>query len=494
MKYQFISNLSWNLLSLLVSIGVNIWMVPYIIKHIGIEAYGFVPLTQQIVNYFTIITIAVTSVLGRFMLLAISNGDNYRANEYFNSALVVALWIIGIVTILISLMTCYLNYLIVIPNELLWDVQLSFLLNAAVFLFSFLNSIFGVIFFVKNRLDYNSSISIFSQFIRAITIISLLTFLLPHIWHISFASIMASAVSSVVTIVAFKRMPSNISIKLSSYNVERLKELLSTGSWVSINWVGSILFLQIDLLVANWLVGPKISGEYAALLQFSIVLRMLSGSIASVFSPRLVSIYSTGDIEQLTKYAKQAVRITGFLMAVPIGIVCGLSQSLLYVWLGSSFVSLSWLLVLLTFHLVFNLAVQPLFALQTAMIHLKYPAIITIILGVVNFLVALLLGYHYGIWGIATAGAIVLTAKNIIFTPIYTAMKLRKSTNIFLKEIGYSVVIMVFVSAMTYSTHYIWHIDSWYKLMIVVSLVCLLFGGFGLIFGRQYLKQYFHKN
>lgn len=42
------------------------WLTPFVIQTLGVEAFGFVHLTQNMINYFSIITVALSAVVVRF--------------------------------------------------------------------------------------------------------------------------------------------------------------------------------------------------------------------------------------------------------------------------------------------------------------------------------------------------------------------------------------------------------------------------------------------
>lgn len=66
---KFTINFSANLTAFLLSVFLSVWMTPFIVKTLGVEAFGFVNLTQNVINYFSIITVALSSVVVRFFLL-----------------------------------------------------------------------------------------------------------------------------------------------------------------------------------------------------------------------------------------------------------------------------------------------------------------------------------------------------------------------------------------------------------------------------------------
>lgn len=190
-------------------------------------------------------------------------------------------------------------------------------------------------------------------------------------------------------------------------------------------------FLQIDLLTANLMLGASASGKYAAIIQFPLLLRSLAGTIASLFAPIMTSYYSKGDMEGLMNYANKAVRLNGLLLALPAALLGGLAGPFLTIWLGPSFSSIAPLLFIHAGYLVVSLAFMPLFYIWTAFNQQKTPAIVTLLLGAVNVVLAVTLSgpAHLGLYGITLAGAISLILKMPSLRRfMYPALQATKST------------------------------------------------------------------
>jgi membrane protein EpsK len=115
--------------------------------------------------------------------------------------------------------------------------------------------------------------------------------------------------------------------------------------------------------------------------------------------------------------------------------MCVFSSALLNLWLGESFSGLAPLMVIMLCHLVINVGALPLFNIQVAMNKVRVPALVTLFMGILNLLLAIsFVKYlHWGIYGVAIAGAIVLTAKNALFTPVYAARILREPWHTFVR-------------------------------------------------------------
>jgi membrane protein EpsK len=105
-------------------------------------------------------------------------------------------------------------------------------------------------------------------------------------------------------------------------------------------------------------------------------------------------------------------------------------------------------IILLIFSLVALLSyLKPLSAINVAYNKVRIPGIVTFFMGIGNFLLAVMIPYLAGwnYYGVALAGAIVLTLKNAFFTPWYATKILGISKTTFLN----SMIPGVFAMAVT---------------------------------------------
>jgi membrane protein EpsK len=188
-------------------------------------------------------------------------------------------------------------------------------------------------------------------------------------------------------------------------------------------------------------------------------------------------LYAQNDLAGLARYGQMAVKYLGLLIALPIGLLCGLARPLLIVWLGPGFSDLSWLVVVLVSHLCINLAITPLFGIQEATNHVRLPGVLTLVMGLANvgLAVALALWSGWGFISIAISGAIVLTAKNAIFTPLYAARILKLPWHTFLRSVTSCVLGFVIVGAITFALSSYLELSSWIKLGAVIIIISGLY-------------------
>ena len=82
-------NLISSIVVFVVSMGINFFLTPFILKSLGNEAFGFVGLSNAIVSYAAVVSVAINSVSGRFVAHAWHKKDISLANTYYSSVLAV---------------------------------------------------------------------------------------------------------------------------------------------------------------------------------------------------------------------------------------------------------------------------------------------------------------------------------------------------------------------------------------------------------------------
>ena len=124
-----------------------------------------------------------------------------------------------------------------------------------------------------------------------------------------------------------KRINPQIHIDIQDFDRSRLNELTQMGWWSVINQIGSLLFLQIDLIIVNLLFGATASGEYAVVFIWATLIRGIAYTLSGILNPMILTYYAKEKFDQIIQVSKSAVKGLGLFMALPIG---------LYLWIRTS--------------------------------------------------------------------------------------------------------------------------------------------------------------
>ena len=435
---NMLSNLTWFVLNII----VGLWYTPYLISNLGVAVYGLIPLASSLTNYLSLITDGFNSAVSRFLQIELAKDDTQAANRIFNTSVAGALTIFGLIIPIAFLVSSFASKIFDVPVGNERDAQWLLLLTMLSFGITFLSSSFAISSFANHRFDLRLVLNIVRLFIQMGILVLFFTVMVPQLWQVGIGIFLSAIIYLVGHYIICHRLTPYLKIKFGLFDISRLKQMLRFSGWVLVNQLGAHLFLSIDLIVANLVFGAAIAGRYGAVIIFSSLLRALVGTISAVLDPIVFTLYAQNNHSGLARFCNITVKFMGLAIALPIGLIGGLAKPLLVIWLGPEYADLSWLVVVLVSHLCINLAVVPLFPIQVSTNHVRVPGLMTLFAGLTNAALAVALAMWSG-WGyisIAISGAIVLTAKNGIFTPLYNAQILHLPWWTFARSIAASVI------------------------------------------------------
>ena len=157
-------------------------------------------------------------------------------------------------------------------------------------------------------------------------------------------------------------------------------------------------------------------------MQLSVLIQYVGFSIGDILQPTFISLYADGDRDKFIRKTAQAVKLMGLLMMLPVVLIAGASRPILGIWLGKDFAALDYLLIIMLFSIFMETVCRPFYSVNFAYNKIKIPAMVTILLEMVNILlVVIFVKLGFGLTGVALAGIISLNLRGLFFIPIYTA-------------------------------------------------------------------------
>jgi O-antigen/teichoic acid export membrane protein len=470
---NFLVNGAW----LVVNAGINMWYVPFLIGHLGVAVYGLVPLTTSLTKYMALLTDGINSAISRYLTVDLAQGNFEKSNQTFNTA-VVGLGLISFILLpFVFLVSFFAPHLFTIPTGLDRDAQIIVLLILLAFMVNIFASSFAVPSFTYHRFDLRFLINTSRLMAEVGCVIFIFNVVKPSLWHVGIATLVGAVILLGGYLLVWRKLTPNLQLNWRFFSSRSLRDMVGFSGWVLVNQVGSLLFLNVDLLIVNRMFGVEAGGLYGAVIVFPVLLRSLAATLNTVLVPVIISLYAQEKYETLVKISEYAVKWMGLVMALPVGLLCGLSRPLLTLWLGEEFAHLSWLVVALCAHLTVNTAVIPLFSLQIATNRVRLPALVAFFGGVGNVFLAIAFSL-WGRWeyvGIAIAGAIVLTLKNAFFTTLYGANILNLRSLFFVRHLVPGTLMMICIGSLTYLINQQIPINDWMSFFSWIAFVSIIY-------------------
>lgn len=469
-------SMSATLIAFAVQIGINFYLTPYIVGSLGAEAYGFVPLVNNIIGYASILTAAVNAMAGRFISLELNSGNVQKANVYFNSVLTADIVLAVILAIPCFVFSVRPDLVMNVPSDLYDDVRLTFLYAAVGMEMSLIFSVYGVVYYVKNRLEKSSVRNIEGNLLRAAVLIVLFTIFSPKIYYVTASVLILNLYTCVANWYYTKKLMPELALNFRQYSFKAVKDLVSGGAWNSVNSLSYTLLISLDLYLANVFLGAAIGGQYSLAKVIPSFVTNLGYTFSSVFAPQVMIYYAKKQHDELMRFVRFAMKFMGVVLTLPIGFLLVFGEEFFKIWTPTEDASILHAMSVVTLlALIPSCCTMPANNLFTVTNKLKLPALVTLVCGILNVVITiiLLIFTDLNIWAIILTAAILDSIKNLFFISAYSGVVLGTSGKTFLFAAIRScstVISMIVVCAIF---HIFIHPNNWVSL-ILVAVICAL--------------------
>ena len=467
-KKNLTYNLTANLTSFIVATGISFFLAPYIIKAVGIEAYGFISLANSFVGYVTLATIALNSMAARFVTIKVHQDDIEGANKYFSSV-IIANCIISVTLIIpFILVIVFINRIINVPIYLLSDVRILFSLIFTGFFISLITSLFSVGVFIKNKIYLSSLRSIDSGIIRAVLIIILFSVFPAKVFFISFVALIVQLYSVFWNIYYTRKLVPQLTVKKKYFNKKAILELVSAGVWNLVNKISGTLSTGLDLLICNLLIGTRLMGVLAISDTIPQIISALLGNLTSAFAPDLTKFYANNDFSGMVKILNRSIKILSIFITIPLGGFIIFGDIFYKLWLplqnSNQLLILSILKVMCLMLTGSTASIHAIFEITNK---LKLQSLVTLITCSLSIIITLILlkNSNLGVYAVAGVSSTLAILQNLIFTFPYAAKCINQKWYTFYYPALRTSFLIAIIALIGFIFRHIFIIDTWVELI-----------------------------
>lgn len=403
---------------------INFFLSPFITEHLGVEANGYITLANNFISYFGLITTALNSMCGRFMLIAIRKDDYEEANRYYTSVLFGDWMLAAIFFLPVLVLIIKLDSFIQVSTNMLMDVQILF---ALVFANLFLNLCmpkWSNSTYSTNRLYLRSIKTAITAIIRALFIVIAYRYLPPFAFYVALAGIVMTIINLLIEFYYKKMLLPSLRIDKKYFDWAKIRILISSGIWNTVSQCGNILLEGLDILIANIFINPVMSGVLSLSKIIPNMINQIVGTIGTTFGPRLTALYADNDYDGMALELKRHIKIVSIIANIPIGGTLVLGTQFFALWVPSQDAEQLALLASLTLiGMLFSGVSNCILNIFTATNKLRLNSIMVIFSGLLNVVImyVLLNTTNFGIYAIAGVSSLVTILRVFLFTAPYAA-------------------------------------------------------------------------
>jgi O-antigen/teichoic acid export membrane protein len=417
-----------------VGLGIAFFFTPFLTDTVGEEAYGFVSLGNNVINYITILTVALNSVAGRFITVEYHKGRKKEASEYFSSVLVSNILAIPVILVIMVPLILNVEHLLNISPELVTSVKYLFVFILCNFIITLIATAYNVATFITNRLYLSSIANIITSLLRVFLLCLLFGFLPANVAYIGLSTCICSFVGLVINMYYTRLLIPDIKISRTLAHWAKVKELIAAGIWNSISRLSQVLSDGLDLIITNLWISSYLMGELSIAQQMPTYISTLLNLLINLFNPNLTEYYAKNDKEALIKELKVSMKFSAFFANI---IFCGIAvfgRYFVQLWVPNQDVDLIYaLLIIIMMSLLVSGVTTSLNNVFLVTNRLKVNSIFWLMVSFVNVaLVFLLLNTtNLGIFAVAGVSRVTGILGNLIFVPLYASWCLKVRWNTF---------------------------------------------------------------
>lgn len=414
------------------NIAVGFFLSPFILHHLGDEAFGLWILIYSFTGYYGIFDFGIRSSLVRYVSKFQATGDKDELARLVNTNLFIYSCI-GLILLLPTVVgSFYVDRLFKISPGFLQDARILFLIVGLSLALGFPIGIADGILEGLQRFYLTNWTNIAGTLTRAVLII----YVLQHgfgLLSVAIITVSLPLVTSAIRgVIAQQILDLPFGWKYVSRN--SLHQVVTYSSVTFILIIASRLRFKTDAIV----IGTFLSA--AAVTHFSIGARLVDyagetvSSLAQIFTPMSSHFHTIGDYVQLRKIFISGNRACAFVMLPMTIAMVVMGKSVIEAWVGPRYVS-SYIILLIvaiptTFYHSQSTSVRMLYGMS---LH-KTMAYVVLIEGIANLILSIFLVQRLGIVGDALGTAIPLLCTSLVFLPRHMCRQLGVPLRTFLWE------------------------------------------------------------
>src|ERR1700677_510731 len=421
---------SWG--GLAVNVAVGFFLSPFILHHLGDEAFGLWILIFSVTGYYGIFDFGIRSSLVRYVSKFQATGDKDQLARLVNTSLFTYSCIGLILALLTVLGSFYVDWIFHIPRSFLKDARILFLMVGFSLALGFPLGVSSGILEGLQKFYLINWTNVLATLLRAVLIIAALR------RGFGLLTVALITVSLPLITSAARAVIAQLSLVLpygwKYVDREALRQVANYGSTTFLIIVAGRLRFRTDAVI----IGTFLSA--AAITHFSIGARLVDyagevvSSLAQIFTPMSSHFHATGDYNQIRRIFISGNRACALVMFPMTAALVVMGKSVIEAWVGpryvSSYIVLLIVLIPSTLYFAQSTSNRILFGMGVN----KSLAYVVLMGGVVNVILSIVLVRPLGIVGDAIGTAIPLLCTSLFFLPRHMCRQLGVPVRKFLVE------------------------------------------------------------
>lgn len=416
-------NIASNWVGFAVSAAVTLLLTPFVLHQLGQARYGIWVLSLSIIGYYGLLDFGLSGGVNQYLTRFLAARDYDKASECMSTA-VAMLSTLGMVCVALSVGAAYVaphvwTFPPGVEREVFWCILIVGLTSSLQFVFF----PFMAVFMAAQRFDLSNLIGVGTRLLTAASVYAALDMGYGLI-GISAATCGASLVDYLIRWRVATRLAPQVQLSMRRVNRDRLREMVSFGTWTFLISVSGYIFLHAQPLLIGAVMPIAAVGHFALATGLSQQISAGLNPLGQVMYPAAAAMHMRGESSALQRLYHDGTRLM-LLVVISIVLVAAFwAEDFYRLWIGNEYLSgvpfpsvallLQILLIGTLAGYTSNIAGQILLA--TGCVRLL--AISLVCGAALNLILVVILIRPYGLIGVAASNTISAVMVNLVGIPL----------------------------------------------------------------------------
>jgi len=433
MKTQALKNIGSNWFGLATNLVVAFFLSPFILHHLGDDAFGLWVLVFSLTGYYGLFDFGIRSSIVRYIAQFRARNEHDELNRYINTSLC-TYGGIGVLLLPITVTASfYIDSIFRIPPALHWSARVLFLVVGTAVAIGFPLSVFAGVLEGLQKFQWLSLTQTGYNVLRAVLIV----LALHRGRGLLTIAVISMALNLATYAVYFAVVQRELGVRygLRFVNSQSFRTMAGYGSITFVATIAAQLRFYSDATVIGIFIGS------AAITYFSIGSKLVSyssnvtQSMSQIFTPMSSQFNATGDVERLRRILVMGNRACALIVFPLCATLIILGKSVIEVWVGAKYVPVAYtVLVLLIVSDSTQMAQSASPKILYGMARHRTLAFVWLGEGVANLILSIVLLHYYGVIGVAMGTTIPQICTNLFFLPQHLCRVLGMRLRTFVRQ------------------------------------------------------------
>jgi O-antigen/teichoic acid export membrane protein len=432
-KLQIVKNVSSSWIVLATNVLLGIFLFPFILRHLGDAAFGIWVLIFSITGYYGLFDFGIRSSVLRFVSKFLAKNDREALGKLINTSLF-SYSCIGVFTLVLTMgLAAYIDVLFHISPEFHSTARWLLLMVGTAVALGFPLGITGSLLEGLQRFDILNATGIAAALVRAVLIVVALN----HGRGLLTVALVTMAVPLITSVFRGMLVQRICPLPFGWHYVDRstFRRMASySGVTFIIIVAGRLRFKTDEIIIGSML-------STTAITYFNVGARIVDYAgevvlgLAQIFVPMSSQSEATGNLDRLRRICIVGNRLCAFVILPICAILIILGKSVIEVWVGKKYIATSYpvlVIMILGTTLMWSQGAASRILLGIGK-HGTW-AVVTLIEGISNVMLSIILVRPYGIVGDSLGTTIPLLCSMIFFLPWHVCRRLGITIGTYLRE------------------------------------------------------------